>query len=77
MDNPYVFNIRFIYFDHFSDTLAMLLLLKNKTFMLFFIGNITSLIGFGFNLIAISWMVLEESGSEYLLGKILTGQLLT
>ena len=49
----------------------MLRLLKNKTFMLFFIGNITSLIGFGFNLIAISWMVLEESGSEYLLGKIM------
>ena len=39
--------------------------------MLFFIGNITSLIGFGFNLIAISWMVLEKSGSEYLLGKIM------
>ena len=49
----------------------MLRLLKNKTFLLFFIGNITSLIGFGFNLIAISWMVLEESGSEYLLGKIM------
>ena len=49
----------------------MLSLLKNKTFLLFFIGNITSLIGFGFNLIAISWMVLEESGSEYLLGKIM------
>ena len=71
MDNPYGINIGFIYFDHFSDTLAMLHLLKNKTFMLFFIGNITSLIGFGFNLIAISWMVLEESGSEYLLGKIM------
>ncbi len=49
----------------------MLRLLKNKTFMLFFIGNITSLIGFGLNLIAISWIVLEESGSEYLLGKII------
>jgi len=71
MDNPYGITIGFIYFDHFSDTLAMLRLLKNKTFMLFFIGNITSLIGFGFNLIAISWMVLEESGSEYLLGKIM------
>ena len=71
MDNPYGINIGFIYFDHFSDTLTMLRLLKNKTFMLFFIGNITSLIGFGFNLIAISWMVLEESGSEYLLGKIM------
>ena len=49
----------------------MFRLLKNKTFLLFFIGNITSLIGFGVNLIAISWMVLEESGSEYLLGKIM------
>ena len=29
------------------------------------------MIGFGFNLIAISWMVLEESGSEYFLGKIM------
>ena len=46
-----------------SNTLDMLHLLKNKTFLLFFIGNITSLIGFGFNLIAISWMVLEKSGS--------------
>jgi len=71
MDNPYDINIGFIYFDHSSNSLAMLHLLKNKTFMLFFIGNITSLIGFGFNLIAISWMVLEESGSEYLLGKIM------
>ena len=30
-----------------------------------------SLIGFGFNLIAISWMVLEKTGSEYALGKIM------
>ena len=30
-----------------------------------------SLIGFGFNLIAISWMVLEKTGSEYMLGKIM------
>ena len=30
-----------------------------------------SLIGFGFNLIAISWMVLEKTGSEYTLGKIM------
>lgn len=28
-----------------------------------------SLVGFGFNLIAISWMVLEKTGSEYALGK--------
>ena len=30
-----------------------------------------SLVGFGFNLIAISWMVLEKTGSEYALGKIM------
>ena len=71
MDSAYRSNIEFIYFDYSFDILAMLHLLKNKTFLLFFIGNITSLIGFGFNLIAISWMVLEESGSEYLLGKIM------
>ena len=34
-------------------------------------GNIISLIGFGLNLIAVSWMVLEKTGSEYALGKIL------
>ena len=71
MDSAYRSDIEFIYFDYSFDILAMLHLLKNKTFLLFFIGNITSLIGFGFNLIAISWMVLEESGSEYLLGKIM------
>tara|TARA_B100001250_G_scaffold66170_1_gene52603 strand:+ start:3192 stop:4421 length:1230 start_codon:yes stop_codon:yes gene_type:complete len=46
-------------------------LLKNHTFILFFSGNIMSLIGFGFNLIAISWMVLEKTGSEYALGKVM------
>ena len=46
-------------------------LLKNKTFLLFFFGNVMSLVGFGFNLIAISWMVLEKTGSEYALGKIM------
>ena len=71
MDSTYRSDIEFIYFDYSFNILAMLHLLKNKTFLLFFIGNITSLIGFGFNLIAISWMVLEESGSEYLLGKIM------
>ena len=71
MDSAYRSDIEFIYFNYPFDILAMLHLLKNKTFLLFFIGNITSLIGFGFNLIAISWMVLEESGSEYLLGKIM------
>ncbi len=49
----------------------MLRLLKNSTFLLFFLGNIASLIGFGFNLIAISWIVLEKTGSEYALGKIM------
>jgi len=46
-------------------------LLKNKTFLLFFLGNMISLIGFGFNLIAISWLVLEKTNSEFELGKIL------
>ena len=49
----------------------MLKILSNKTFLLFFLGNIISLIGFGFNLIAISWLVLEETGSEFALGKIM------
>ena len=49
----------------------MLNLLKNKTFLLFFFGNVMSLLGFGFNLIAISWMVLEKKGSEYTLCKIM------
>ena len=45
--------------------------LITETFLLFFLGNIISLIGFGFNLIAISWLVLEETGSEFALGKIM------
>ena len=49
----------------------MLKILGNRTFLLFFLGNIISLVGFGFNLIAISWMVLEETGSEFALGKIM------
>ena len=49
----------------------MIRLLKNSTFLLFFLGNIASLIGFGFHLIAISWIVLEKTGSEYALGKIM------
>ena len=49
----------------------MLKILSNRTFLLFFLGNIISLLGFGFNLIAISWMVLEETGSEFALGKIM------
>ena len=46
-------------------------LLKNRTFLLFFLGNMISLIGFGFNLISISWLVLEKTDSEFALGKIL------
>tara|TARA_B100000614_G_scaffold82994_1_gene74456 strand:+ start:2179 stop:3399 length:1221 start_codon:yes stop_codon:yes gene_type:complete len=49
----------------------MISILKNRTFLLFFLGNITSLIGFGFNLIAVSWLVLSETGSEFALGKII------
>ena len=30
-----------------------------------------SLIGFGFNLISISWLVLQKTNSEFILGKIL------
>ena len=49
----------------------MLKILGNRTFLLFFLGNIISLVGFGFNLIAVSWVVLEETGSEFALGKIM------
>ncbi len=49
----------------------MLKILHDRTFLLFFIGNIISLIGFGFNLIAVSWLVLEETNSEFELGKIM------
>ena len=49
----------------------MIAILKKPTFLLFFLGNIISLIGFGFNMIAISWLVLAETGSEYTLGKII------
>ncbi len=49
----------------------MLSVLSRPTFLLFFLGNIISLIGFGFNLIAVSWIVLEQTGSEFTLGKII------
>ena len=49
----------------------MIHLLRNPTFLLFFFGNIISLIGFGFNLVAVSWLVLQETGSEFALGKIM------
>lgn len=49
----------------------MFKILKNKTFLMFFIGNIISLIGFGINIIAISWLVLEKTNSELSLGIIM------
>ena len=49
----------------------MLSILKNRTFLLLFLGNTISLIGFGFNLVGISWLVLEVTGSELALGKIM------
>lgn len=49
----------------------MIKLLKNPTFSLFFFGNIISLVGFGFNIISVSWLVLQETGSEFALGKIM------
>ena len=49
----------------------MLSILKQPTFLLFFIGNTISLVGFGFNLIGFSWLVLEKTGSEVLLGQIM------
>ena len=49
----------------------MLSILKNRTFLLFFMGNTISLIGFGFNLVGVSWLVLEVTGSELALGKIM------
>ena len=47
----------------------MLSILKNRTFLLLFLGNTISLIGFGFNLVGVSWLVLEVTGSELALGK--------
>ena len=49
----------------------MLKIIKNPTFLLFFLGNIISLIGYGFHIISISWLVLEETNSEFSLGKIM------
>ena len=49
----------------------MLSILKRPTFLLFFIGNTISLVGFGFNLIGFSWLVLDKTGSEILLGQIM------
>ena len=49
----------------------MLTILKNRTFLLLFLGNTISLVGFGFNLVGVSWLVLEVTGSELALGKIM------
>ena len=49
----------------------MLSILKNRTFLLLFLGNTISLIGFGFNLVGVSWLVLEITGSELALGKLM------
>ena len=49
----------------------MLSILKNRTFLLLFLGNTISLIGFGFNLVGVSWLVLEVTGSELALGKLM------
>ena len=49
----------------------MIKILRDRTFLFFFLGNIISLVGFGFNLIAVSWLVLEETNSEFALGKIM------
>ena len=49
----------------------MISILKNRTFLLFFLGNTISLVGFGFNLVGVSWLVLEVTGSELALGKIM------
>ena len=38
---------------------------------MFFMGNIISLVGFGINIIAISWLVLEKTNSELSLGIIM------
>ena len=49
----------------------MLSILKNRTFLLLFLGNTISLVGFGFNLVGVSWLVLEVTGSELALGKLM------
>ena len=36
-----------------------------------YLGNIVSLVGFGFNLVAVSWLVIQETGSEFALGKVM------
>ncbi len=45
-------------------------LLRNQAFARFFVGNVISLIGWGFNFIAVSWLVLEITGSKLALGKL-------
>ncbi|MFQ6605733.1 MAG: MFS transporter [Fidelibacterota bacterium] len=45
-------------------------LLKNQAFTFFFIGNAISLIGWGFNFIAVGWIILDRTGSVLALAKI-------
>ncbi len=45
-------------------------LLRNQAFARFFIGNVISLIGWGFSYIAVSWLVLDITGSKLALGEL-------
>ncbi len=47
-------------------------LLRHQSFARFFAGNMISLIGWGFNYIAISWIVLDMTGSKLALGQMVT-----
>lgn len=50
--------------------LRHLYLLKNPTFLRFFLGNAISLVGFGFNFIATGWIVLDMTGSKVAVGEM-------
>ncbi|NOZ74306.1 MAG: MFS transporter [FCB group bacterium] len=45
-------------------------LLRNPTFARFFAGNAISLIGWGFNFIAVGWIVLDITGSKLAVGEM-------
>lgn len=45
-------------------------LLRNPTFARFFAGNAISLIGWGFNFIAVGWIVLDLTGSKLAVGEM-------
>ncbi len=45
-------------------------LFKNRTFARFFFGNAISLIGWGFNFIAVGWIVLDMTGSKLAVGEM-------